>query len=73
MRAAGLWRLVAMLLAAAPIASAMAPSFAQPEEQVVYWPIVTDGTEYRRISSPPQAGPLLVLADTENLGQGGPE
>ena len=36
----------------------------QAEEKLVYWPLVTDGTEYRRISYPKEAGSLLVLADT---------
>lgn len=34
-------------------------------EQLVYWPLVSDGKEYRRVSYPQQAGTLLVLADTE--------
>ena len=38
---------------------------AQEREQIVYWPLVTDGGDYRRVAYPPQAGPLLVLADTE--------
>jgi len=42
-----------------------APATVHAEEQLVYWPLVTDGTEYRRISYPREAGPLLLLADTE--------
>ena len=38
---------------------------ASAEDQLIYWPLVTNGTEYRRISYPHQAGSLLVLADTE--------
>jgi hypothetical protein len=34
-------------------------------EQLVYWPLVTDGKEYRRIPYPQQAGAILVLADSE--------
>ena len=34
------------------------------EEQIVYWPLVTDGTEYRRIPYPGEAGTLTVLADS---------
>jgi hypothetical protein len=35
------------------------------DDQLVYWPFLTDGTEYRRIPYPYEAGTLLVLADTE--------
>ena len=35
------------------------------EEQVVYWPLVSNATEYRRVPYPREAGPLLVLADSE--------
>ena len=38
---------------------------ASADEQFVYWPLVTDGTEYRRVSYPREAGSLLVLADTK--------
>jgi len=41
------------------------PAAAQQRDQVVYWPLVTDGREYIRVTYPQQAGPLLVLADTE--------
>ena len=41
------------------------PHSAQAEEQLVYWPLVTDGTEYRRVPYPVEAGSLVVLADTE--------
>jgi hypothetical protein len=40
------------------------PQTVHSEEQLVYWPLVTDGTEYRRISYPKEAGSILVLADT---------
>jgi hypothetical protein len=46
-----------------PAASAQTPP--SGGEQVVYWPLVTDGSDYRRVSYPQEAGPLLVLADTE--------
>jgi hypothetical protein len=42
-----------------------APCFAQAVEQVVWWPLVTDGGEYRRVPYPQEAGPLLVLAGTD--------
>ena len=42
-----------------------APAFAQADRQVVYSPLVTDGTDYRRVSYPLEAGPIVVLADTE--------
>jgi hypothetical protein len=38
---------------------------AAAKEQLVYWPLVSDGTEYRRVSYPNEAGPLRVLAGTE--------
>jgi hypothetical protein len=44
---------------------ATAPALGQVDRQVVYWPLVTDGTEYRRVSYPLEAGSLVVLADTE--------
>src|SRR5262249_18280331 len=34
------------------------------EKEVVYWPLVSNATEYRRVAYPIEAGPLLVLADT---------
>ncbi|MGI9335264.1 MAG: hypothetical protein ACR2RL_19125 [Gammaproteobacteria bacterium] len=34
-------------------------------DQFVYWPLVTDGTEYRRVPYPREAGSLLVLAGTD--------
>jgi hypothetical protein len=47
--------LCAMLLAS-PTASA--------DEQLVYWPLVTDNSEYRRVAYPKEAGAVLVLAGT---------
>lgn len=44
---------------------ATTPALGQADRQVVYWPLVTDGTEYRRVSYPMEAGPLMMLADTE--------
>ena len=44
---------------------AAAPALGQADRQVVYWPLVTDSTEYRRVSYPIEAGPMVVLADTE--------
>lgn len=35
------------------------------DNALVYWPLVTDGSEYRRVAYPPEAGPLVVMADTE--------
>ncbi len=58
MGARALW-LAWLCLGAATAAAAAA------EEQLVYWPLVTDGAEYRRVPYPEEAGPLLVLADTE--------
>jgi hypothetical protein len=42
-----------------------APCFAQAALQLVWWPLVTDGQEYRRVPYPQEAGALLVLADTD--------
>jgi hypothetical protein len=55
----------AILMAAALGAGAAAPGFGETLEQLVYWPLVTDGKEYRRVAYPKEAGPLLVLAGTE--------
>lgn len=54
----------AILLAGA-LAAAAGPGHGQSAEQLVYWPLVTDGKEYRRVAYPEEAGPLLVLADSE--------
>jgi hypothetical protein len=54
----------ALLLAEALALGGAAPCRAA-DEQLVYWPLVTDGKEYRRVPYPQEAGPLLVLADTE--------
>ena len=42
-----------------------APCFAQADEQLVWWPLVTDGQEYRRVPYPQEAGSLLVLAGSD--------
>jgi hypothetical protein len=42
-----------------------APCFANAVEQVVWWPLVTDGQEYRRVPYPQEAGPLSVRAGSE--------
>jgi len=42
-----------------------AAAAAQADEQLVYRPLVTDGTEYRRVAYPKEAGTLLVLAGSE--------
>jgi len=44
-------------LLAAPVAAAQ-------ERQVVYWPLVTDGIEYRRVAYPAEAGDITVMAGT---------
>jgi hypothetical protein len=51
-----------VLLAAGPGFGALP---VQAEEQLVYRPLVTDGTEYRRVAYPKEAGTLLVLAGTD--------
>lgn len=62
-RQARLWT-AALPLAGTLLLVGAAPSRAA-DEQLVYWPLVTDGKEYRRVPYPLEAGPLLVLADTE--------
>jgi hypothetical protein len=57
-------RALLIVLGTAPFLGA-APAMVQADDQLVYWPLVTNGTEYRRISYPQEAGALLVLADTE--------
>jgi hypothetical protein len=42
-----------------------APCLAQAVEQLVWWPLVTDGQEYRRVPYPQEAGSLLVLAGSD--------
>jgi hypothetical protein len=59
MSRAGVLTLVAWLCLTA------APALGQDGRQVVYWPLVTDGTEYRRVSYPLEAGPMVALAATE--------
>ena len=54
-----------MVLALAVSAVVPGVGSAAAKDQLVYWPLVTDGTEYRRVSYPKEAGPLRVLADTE--------
>jgi hypothetical protein len=54
-----------MVLAAGFTGHASSLSPAQADEQLVYRPLVTDGTEYRRIPYPNEAGTLLVLAGTD--------
>jgi hypothetical protein len=41
------------------------PCLAQSAMQLVWWPLLSDGQEYRRVPYPQEAGPLLVLADTD--------
>lgn len=50
-----------VLLQAAPPARAQQ---AGPTEQLIYWPYVTNGGEYRRVAYPQQVDTLRVLADT---------
>ena len=56
---------VAVMLSVMLCLTLLAPVPARAKEQLVYWPLVTNGTEYRRISYPNQAGSLVVLADKE--------
>lgn len=57
-----------VLMAAMIAGLIVGPSSSQnayADDQLVYWPFLTDGTEYRRIPYPYEAGTLLVLADTD--------
>jgi hypothetical protein len=49
----------------AAVCATATPCFAQAQEQLVWWPLVTDGQEYRRVPYPQEAGSLLVLADSD--------
>ncbi len=53
------------ILLAASLWLAATPCFAQPGEQVVWWPLVSNGEEYRRVPYPQEAGDLRVLAGSE--------
>lgn len=55
---------ISILIWLAAVPGLAAPP-AQADEQLVYRPLVSDGTEYRRIPYPKEAGELLVLADTD--------
>jgi hypothetical protein len=60
---AALWAVAALLSLGGTIGGT-APC-AAAAEQLVYWPLITDGKEYRRVPYPEEAGSLLVLADTD--------
>jgi hypothetical protein len=49
----------------AAVCATAAPYVAEAVEQLVWWPLVTDGQEYRRVPYPQEAGSLLVLADSD--------
>ncbi len=55
------WLIAAATLLWAPVSRAQ-PS--GPAEQLVFWPYVTNGTEYRRVAYPPQVDTIWVLAET---------
>jgi hypothetical protein len=55
--------LIVIVLAGGCTAAA-SPTGRDASSQVVYWPLVTDGVEYRRIPYPREAGEMRVLADT---------
>jgi hypothetical protein len=54
-----------VLLVLASMCGPASPCLAQAVEQLVWWPLVTDGQEYRRVPYPKEAGPLRVLAGSE--------
>jgi hypothetical protein len=49
----------------AAVCATASPCVAEAVEQLVWWPLVTDGQEYRRVPYPQEAGSLLVLADSD--------
>lgn len=55
-------RSLALMLGLALVAPAL-PAAAE-DQQVVYWPLVTDGMEYRRVAYPREAGEMVVMAGT---------
>jgi hypothetical protein len=61
---AGLRAWLLLLPLAAGLGIALSP-VAAAQDPLVYWPLVTDGAEYRRVPYPAEAGALVVLADTE--------
>jgi hypothetical protein len=58
-----LW--IAAALGCACLFGSIAARAQQQTDPIVYWPLVTDGREYRRVAYPAEAGPILVLAGTE--------
>jgi hypothetical protein len=54
-----------LLVVLATVCGGAAPCFAQAALQLVWWPLVTDGQEYRRIAYPQEAGSLHVLAESD--------
>jgi hypothetical protein len=54
-----------VLLVLASMCSLASPCLAQAVEQLVWWPLVTDGQEYRRVPYPQEAGALRILAGSE--------
>lgn len=63
-------RVSIVMVMAAGLVGISSPSLVQADEQLVYRPLVTDGTEYRRVPYPEEAGSLLVLAGTEFVIEG---
>jgi hypothetical protein len=55
---------VSVGLAVLTACSTAASPVDEPEVQLVYWPLVTNGSEYRRVPYPREAGALRVLAET---------
>ena len=58
---------VALILSAIFSLSIWSSSMARAQDELVYWPLITNGAEYRRVSYPDAAGPVLVLADTDMI------
>lgn len=55
----------ALALSLAVAAGASDARAQDSERQTIYWPLVTDGSSYRRVPYPREAGPLVVMAQSD--------
>ena len=62
-------RVLTFILAIGAGSGAASLTLARADEQLVYWPLVTDGTEYRRIPYPKEAG-IVSWARSIRLDRG---
>ena len=54
------WCLAGLFAIGAPHASAQ-----NRETQIIYWPLVSDGSDYRRVAYPHEAGTLVAKAGSQ--------